>query len=393
MNSEIFKRNFLALIVSLTIPIAGLSVDIYVPSLPIISQYFGIHKSLAQLSITTYIFGFGFMQLFAGGLSDSLGRRKLFLVSIFIYILASFLAPISHTIYQLLFLRFLQGLGVGCMNVSIRAIISDLFKGQEFYKKISYITMAAAAAPIVAPVLGGYLQHYFNWYGSFYFLALYGSCMFVLSLIFVSETIKETRPFKIHKMLTNYLHMIKRWEYLGGIIILGLLYSISVLFGIIAPFLIQKVLHYSVISFSYVALLMALAWFLGTMTNRIFFEIPMIKKVKFCFCTMLLISTSMLFVSFVHSMTLYTIGIPTFLLFYLAGIIFPSYFAYTITLFPEYSAQANALMGSVMILLAGLSSGLGTLLHSQNLIPLSSAYVCISVIVLLIYYFCPRPIE
>src|SRR3990167_334963 len=130
---SIQNKYFLATLALLVIPISGLGIDIYVPSLPAVSDYFGVEKALVQLSITTYMLGLSLLQLFAGGISDSFGRRKPFLVAMFIFVIASFCVPFSQDIYQLLFLRLMQGMTVALTVVPMRSVISDLFDGRELY--------------------------------------------------------------------------------------------------------------------------------------------------------------------------------------------------------------------------------------------------------------------
>jgi MFS transporter, DHA1 family, multidrug resistance protein len=120
-------RYFYAMIVIFGMLISGLSIDIYAPSLPAVTQYFNVDQSLVQLSITTYVIGYAVAQLFAGALSDRVGRKQPLVIAAALFTVISFIIPYSQTIYQLQLLRFLQGVAVACINVPIRAVISDLF--------------------------------------------------------------------------------------------------------------------------------------------------------------------------------------------------------------------------------------------------------------------------
>ncbi|RDI44547.1 multidrug effflux MFS transporter [Aquicella lusitana] len=379
------RKILLAVIVLLTIPISGLSVDIYVPSLPAVTDYFDIHKSLAQLTITTYILGFGFMQFFSGSISDSLGRKKPLMLSLLIYIAASIWSAHADTVYHLLILRFIQGIAVAGISVSMRAVLSDIFEGQALYKMINYMTISWSIGPIIAPAIGGYLQHYFGWQSTFYFLTIYGVIMFLLNFMYMPETIKITHPFHILNILARYKHILFHIDYFIGMICLGLLYSMIILFGIVAPFLIQDVLRYSAVDFGHIALLMGLAWFLGNMTNRFLIAIPIDKKVKTCFWLML-ITTFVMFLLAMEGPFIYFIIIPTFVLLYLGGLVFPNFYAKNLALFPEAAATANALMSAFMVLIASGTSAVGTLLKANTQMPLTLAYMAITLIALLAYY-------
>lgn len=380
------NKYFIAMLALLVVPISGLSIDIYVPSLPAVSHYFATSKAMVQLSITIYMVGLGVMQLFAGSISDSFGRKKPFAIAMLIYIIATLFVPLSQNIYQLLLLRLIQGLTVAVTVVPMRSVIADLFQGREFYKMATYMTMAWSIGPIIAPAIGGYLQHYFNWQANFYFLAIYCIVIFTLTLIYLPETSQYRHAFKPREILKRYYEIFSHREFISSLLIDGLLYSITILFSIVGPFLIQTVLHYSAVEFGQIALLMGFAWFLGTMTNRIIIHIDIYVKAKVCLFIMLIISLIMFSLVLISPTHLYSMMIPMFLLYWVGGIIFPNYFAHCIALFPKTTGSSNALFGAFIFFIAGASSGLGTLLKSTSALPLVGADVVLVSLCLIIYY-------
>lgn len=114
-HQQINKTNIMFLL--FTIPfLMGICIDLYVPSLPIITDYYHTTTSLAQLTIGAYMLSYSVGQVFLGVLSDSVGRRKILLASNVFFILASFTATIALNIYILILCRFLQGLGTAGMG-------------------------------------------------------------------------------------------------------------------------------------------------------------------------------------------------------------------------------------------------------------------------------------
>lgn len=380
------KRYFLAILALLIIPISGLSIDIYVPSLPAVSQYFNVDKSSVQLSITTYMIGLGLLQLFAGSISDSFGRRQPFIIAMIIYIICTLLVPQSINIQQLLLLRFIQGSAVALCIVPMRSVFIDLFQGNELYKMMNYMTMAWSIGPIIAPAIGGYLQHYFGWKANFYFLAIYSSITFILIFLFVPETSQHRHSFHPYEIFQRYLQIIFHWKYFSGLLIDSLLYSIIILFGIVAPFLIQTVLHYTPVEFGHMTLMMGLAWFLGSMTCRCILHYEFDNKIKICLWLTFLISLAMLIVAYLTPLNIYNIMIPIFALLWVGGTVFPNYFARSLSLFPKISGSANALFGSSVFFIAGIISIFGTFLKSNSEIPLAIAYVILTLLCLIIFY-------
>jgi MFS transporter, DHA1 family, multidrug resistance protein len=302
-----------------------------------------------------------------------------------VYLLTSIFAPISGNIYTLLILRLLQGLTMAFMSVSMRAVFSDLFTGKEFYKMVNYMTLCWAIGPIIAPAIGGYLQHYFGWQASFYFLTIYALVTLVVIVGLLPETLRERKAFYPQKIINDFRIIMSHRDYVGGVMVLGTLWSVVILFSIVGPFLIQNILHYSSVKFGQMALLMGLAWFLGNITNRMIINIDFSRKVRFCLSAMFINAVIMLAISLYQSINLPDLLLQTFIMIYLGGIIFPNYFARNIAWFPNNAAAANSLSGGFMTIIAGVSSGIGSLLKSNSQVPLTMAYVVIMVICICVY--------
>jgi Bcr/CflA subfamily drug resistance transporter len=378
-----YRYAIMALII---IPMSGLCIDIFVPSLPEISQYFGVAKSLAQLTVTMYMIGIGAMQLFSGAISDSFGRKKPFLIGMALNIIVTLLIPFSQNIDQLLYLRLVQGILVGLLIVPIRAIFADLFAGKEYHKITTYSTLAWSIGPIVAPAIGGYLQHYFGWQSTFYFLTIYNVISFILILFFVPETSLYRHPFNVVSLLKRYGQILSHQEYIRALIINGALYSLVILFAIVGSFLIQKVLLFSPVEFGHMALLIGFSWFLGTMTNRFLIHVAADRKIMVCLWSLLIISIVSLIIVLNVSLNIYAIMIPTFVMVYVSGIVFPTNFANALSYFPKINASANALFGAFIFLVPAFSSAVGTLLKSNSFIPLLMTDIGIIIFCLLVYY-------
>lgn len=391
LNKENPHHKFWFVLISLfIIPISGVCVDIYVPSLPAISHFFSVDKSLSQLTITAYMLGIGIMQLFAGAISDSFGRKKPFLVAMALFIIITLYIPLSNDIYQLLFLRLIQGMLIAVVMVSIRSVIPDIFESHELKIMMNYMVMAWSIGPIIAPAIGGYLQQYFGWQANFYFLTGYSSLAFLMVLIYIPETSIHCHPFHITKILKRYSEILSHKDFLSGLFINGLLYSLVLLFAVVGPFLIQNILHYSAIQFGNIALLIGLAWFLGVMTNRFLVNIDLNIKSTICFWSMFVITSGMVLVATMITMNIYSIIIPIFIVIGLGGVLFPNYAARAISLFPTTTGSANALFGAFVFMLSGIGSAFGTFLKSTNQLPLAIAYLCVICICLSTHYLSIR---
>jgi Bcr/CflA subfamily drug resistance transporter len=375
-----------ALIALFIVPLSGLNVDIFVPSLPALTHYFDVSKSSTQLSITMYLLGIGVTQLFSGAISDSFGRKAPFLFGMLLNIAVTFLIPFSQTINELLFLRILQGVFVGIFIVPIRSTFSDLFTGVTLHKMLTYATVAWSIGPVVAPAIGGYLQHYLGWQWNFYFLGIYSFLGLLLMIFFVPETSAYRHPFKIKTLLKNYKEILFHREYVLRLLTNCSLYSILLIFAVVGSFLIQQELHYTAVKFGHMALLVGLAWFSGAMTNRFLIHIQSDFKVKTCLWVMLLIAVISVMIVLALPLNIYLVIIPAALLIYFGGIIFPNNFATALGLFPKTSGSANSLFAAFVFLIPGINSALATFLKADTAVPLTLAYMALVIISMIIFY-------
>ncbi len=363
------KKCWLTLLVFLIVPLSGVCVDIYVPGLPAVSDYFGVVKSLSQLTITSYLIGLGLVQLLAGSISDSFGRKRPVFFAMMIFVITLFAIPNVYTIYQLIFIRFIQGAALAMVVVPLRAVITDLYSGSELKKMMIYLTMSWSLGPRVAPGLGGLLQYYFGWKSIFYFLGMYSVVIFLLMFKFLFETSQYFHVFSLTSTIKRYQTMLLNKECIKFLIIGGLIFSLIALFGVLSPFFIQTILQYSAKKFGYITLFLGVAWFAGSMTNRFTLQVSLRAKTVYCFSAMLIISIVMLLVSLMIPINIYNIILPMLCIFYCCGILYPNYFMQMVFLFKENSASANALYNSSAFLIAGVVSGLGAYIKVNSELP------------------------
>lgn len=164
-----------------------LAMNIFLPSLPAIATHFDAPFVVVQLTISLYLIANAVLQIVIGPLSDRYGRRPVMLFFTGLAIAASVLAIYAPTIELFLIARCLQGTAIAGMVIG-RAVIRDMVGPDESASKIGYVTMGMTLAPMLGPVLGGYLDEYFGWQSSFWALIAYGIFLVCLLWLDLGET-------------------------------------------------------------------------------------------------------------------------------------------------------------------------------------------------------------
>lgn len=380
------QKLYFALLVNIMIPLGAMSTDIYLPSLPAIGHYFNADNAWVQLTITAYVIAMGLTQLIAGPLSDAYGRKSLLLMAVFMQIVAVIGILISSSISQMIIFRFVQGMGAAFMMVPARAILNDVFDGHELKKQFNYCTISFAIGPIVAPFFGGYLQNYFGWQSNFIFILMYAVLLLALLSAGYQETIANPRRFSPHDLWNNYRIILGNRFFLCSAIFAGMAWGYGCFFNINGPFLIQDGFHYSSIAYGRIALLMGLAWFLGNTLNRILFRYD--EKAKTQLALWLALLTSMIMLIFVSAgfFNMTTFIIPTFIVMLLGGFIFPIYIGECMVIFSDLAASANACLFSLIWIIFSGITFIAILLNAHSLLPITLAFLGVSVISLLFYF-------
>ncbi len=182
------------------------SVDTYLPAFAGIARALGTGPVEMQQTLSAYLFGFAFMNLFHGALSDSFGRRPVVLWGIAVFTLASAGCALSQSIGQLVFFRGLQGLSTGAGIVVSRAVIRDVFPPAQAQKVMSQVTIYFGIAPAIAPIIGGWLFVHAGWHSIFWFLTAVGALLFVANLRLLPETLQPDarQPFNVGNLMRGY---------------------------------------------------------------------------------------------------------------------------------------------------------------------------------------------
>ncbi len=193
--------------------ISALAMNVFLPSLPGMAEYFAADYRLVQLSVALYLAVNAVLQLIIGPLSDRFGRRPVVLWGCIGFMAATLGCIFSPTIEVFLFFRMTQAVIVAGMVLS-RAIVRDMVPGEQAASMIGYVTMGIAVLPMLAPAIGGTLDEIWGWRGSFWFLFTAGLAVFWLCYADLGET-NTTRSASMTAQLRDYPELLTSPRFWG----------------------------------------------------------------------------------------------------------------------------------------------------------------------------------
>jgi MFS transporter, DHA1 family, multidrug resistance protein len=266
----------LAVLLALLGMLGPFSIDTYLPAFAGIAKNLGATPVEMQQTLSAYLFGFAFMNLFHGAMADSFGRRPVVLTGIAVFALASAGCALSQTIGQLVFFRGLQGLSTGAGIVVSRAVIRDMFPPAQAQKVMSQVTIYFGVAPAIAPIIGGWLFVHLGWHSIFWFLTLVGVALWVANFKLLPETLHESQrqAFNVRNLMQGYWQLTSNPRFLLLALASGVPFNGMFLYVLSAPAFLGDLLGLSPTQFFWFFLLtiagiMGGAWFSGRYAGRI----------------------------------------------------------------------------------------------------------------------------
>ncbi len=185
------QRLIFILLLGLSMCLQPFTIDPYLASYPAIEKDFDVTSALIQFSMTGVTLGFAFGQIFAGTLSDAIGRRRPMLFAIALYALAALGMLWATNIETFITLRTLMAIGASAAGVLANAVVRDLYSGLPMMKMLSRVFLVQGLSPILGPIVGAWLSQMVLWREVFGIFAGFGSGVALLAVFFLKETLHE----------------------------------------------------------------------------------------------------------------------------------------------------------------------------------------------------------
>lgn len=366
--------------------------NIYLPSLPSIASNLDASSHLIQFTITIYLFSFGLSQFIYGPLSDFYGRRKIAIVGLIVVILGSIICSIATTVDFLIYGRFLQGIGTGSSTVMARAIMCDLFRGNQLARAGSVYGMIATQLIATMPILGGYIETHLNWRFNFIFILSYSLLTLLLIYYFLPETrtqpedIQLERPH-IRHLIIYYFHLLKDKNFLGCVLCSSYALAGLIAYSAISPFIFLNELHFTPIQFGWLSFVGAISFSLSSLINS--YAVIRVGIERMLVYGILLMSVGgglLLLFSLFHLFSVLSLLSSFFIFISGTNWIFSNAAAKAMTPLAEIAGTAGALFGAIQIIFSSLCTGFIANLRTSNQLSLAIIFLIVSAATFFTYF-------
>ena len=362
------------------------SIDTYLPAFSGIAQSLGATPVQMQQTLSAYLFGFAFMSLFHGAISDSVGRRPVVLWGLAAFTLASVGCALSQSIGQLVFFRAMQGLSTGAGIVVARAVVRDMFAPAEAQKVMSQITIYFGVAPAIAPIIGGWLFVHVNWHSIFWFLTAVGVALWIANYKLLPETLHLTQrqPFNARNLMQGYWKLGLDPRFLLLALASGVPFNGMFLYVLATPAFLGDHLGLAPTQFYWFFVLtisgiMAGAWVSGRMAGRVAPK----QQIKYGFVIMLLIAVLNLAANLLFKADVAWAIFPIAIFAFGWAMMVPVVTLLVLDLHPTRRGMASSLQAFIGATANGLVAGFITplVMHSTvALAAVSLAMMCVGLI-------------
>lgn len=366
---------------------APMAIDMYLPALPQIAQQLQASPAHTQLTLAACFLGFAFGQLLYGPVADRFGRKPPLYVGIVIFVAASLGCALAPSIEWLIAMRFLQALG-GCSGLVItRAIVRDRFAANEAARFFSLLMLVMGLAPILAPLVGGWLLSVGDWRLIFVVLALFGLANGLATWRYLTETLPVTSRQSLHPraLLRAFAEVLRERQFHGHALVGGFAhaamfsYITSSSFVFIDYFAVAPE-HFGWVFGSNAAGLIALSqlnrYLLRTYSTSQVLRIG--NHLALVFGLLLLLA------AFQPQPSIWLVALPLFGFVASLGITLPNTSANAMAPFGQRAGTASALLGTLQFFFAALAASVvsslpGTLLPARGPQAMATViFVCVA---------------
>lgn len=366
----------------------NVSNDIYMPSMPSLVQVFNTNAHWIQMTLALWFLGDAVPQLLMGPLADRYGRRFLLFTGGLIFLLSTLICAISVHIGHFLVARFFQGVGVCSLTVVGFLVLHELFTGHQCVSKLSLLSICNSAAPLLGPLIGGYIFLWLGWRVNFYIVLILGLIGLVGLWWFLPESKTQLNYDALHPriLLNNYRNLLKNVRFTRHLLAYGLFFGGIIAYLSGAPFVIIEQLkipaqYFGITQLAVFGAFMATSILVGRLVQRYQSHRIILLGARLS----VLASILMLIVSFCFPHNLY--GFVGSMMLYAAGFGLSGspLTKETLAANPQAGGFSAAMLGFSMTGFSSLGSAIVSLVYNQTIASIAAVILVMSLAALLLY--------
>ncbi|MFF9808251.1 multidrug effflux MFS transporter [Streptomyces coeruleorubidus] len=383
----------LAVVLALLTVFGPISMDLYLPVLPALTNELDASTSAAQLTVTACLLGLAFGQLVAGPLSDRFGRRRPMVAGAVAYITTSVLCAFSPSVESLVAARFVQGLAGAVGIVIAQAAGRDLYSGGKLVRYYGRLTVIGGLAAIVGPVLGGQLAAFTDWRGVFGFLALLGAVILIACLTAFRETLPaaERTGGGLARSGRDFRRLLADSLFLGAVLITGFVNAALFAYLSGATYVLQGIYELSPQGYSFAfglnsAGFMVFGFIAGRLSERWSEKGTLVLGLA-----MTLIGATGLLATAALRLPLAAIVLSLLIMVSGVATTTPPATSLALAHYPEIAGTASSLLGMARFAFGGLAAPLVGLGGSGTALPLGLVTVTCGLLAVLVYALAVHP--
>ena len=363
--------------------------QILLPAIPVIRQELQVSAEVAQLTLSLSMFAIAIGTLVYGPLSDKFGRKPVMLLGLSITLFGSVCCLFAHSIGWLIVSRFIQAFGGAVGLVLARAIVRDVYGGQEAARVIATLVMVMVVIPMLSPALGGELMILFGWESVFVVIAVLTSLMALFLYKSLPETLVEPVPFAgVGAMLMNFVRLFQSRVFCGYAFCVTFVSVVFFSFISAAPEIMVSVLKRPATEYGYYFVMVPAGFMAGNYTTRYFGR-------SYSMNTMIGVGASIAVGGIGLTIALQLLGLhhplalfaPVALAIFGNGIALPNAQAAAINEFPRFAGSASGLTGFLQMAFSGIAAQLVAIVFNGTVYPLLVIMLGASLISLISFRF------
>ncbi|WMX47362.1 multidrug effflux MFS transporter [Streptomyces roseicoloratus] len=374
-----------------------LSMDMYLPALPEVTESLRAPASTIQLTLTACLAGMALGQLVVGPMSDKWGQRRPLLVGMIVYVLATAVCAFAPSAGLLIGFRLAQGLAGAAGIVIARAVVRDLYDGVEMARFFSTLMLISGVAPIVAPLIGGQILRITDWRGVFHVLTAVGLVLTLVVWRFLHETLPPGRRHAggVGEALRTMRGLLADRVFTGYMLAGGLAFAVLFAYISASPFVVQEIYGASPQTFSLLFGLNSVGLVaVGQINGKLLVgRVSLDKVLGWGLGVILLAATALLVMT---SGLLGDPGLPAvaaglFVLMSAMGLAMPNTNAQALMRAPHAAGSASALLGTTSFLIGAVASPLVGIAGETTAVPMAVVQVGCAVAALGCFLLLCRP--